>query len=81
MISNHRARLEWSTRPGLTIRVLSSTLSLPAQPLDHRLGAISSVGRALQSHCRGHWFEPSIAHHSILLIFKAIYLVIYLCKR
>ena len=26
-------------------------------------GAISSVGRALCSHRRGHWFESSIAHH------------------
>jgi hypothetical protein len=25
--------------------------------------AISSVGRALCSHRRGHWFESSIAHH------------------
>ncbi len=27
--------------------------------------AISSVGRALHSHCRGHWFETGIAHQLI----------------
>ncbi len=38
-----------------------STLSAPLR----KRRAISSVGRALQSHCRGHWFEPSIAHHPV----------------
>lgn len=36
-----------------------------------RLRAISSVGRALHSHCRGHWFETGIAHHFYSSVFRS----------
>ena len=42
------------------------------------LRAISSDGRALQSHCRGHWFDPSIAHHFFYASLRAhVYRVRY----
>src|SRR5579864_3853094 len=42
---------------------------LPCKKAAYRLPhpekwAVSSAGRALLSHGRGHWFEPSTAHHA-----------------
>src|SRR5579871_3199799 len=42
---------------------------LPCKKTAYRLRhpekwAVSSAGRALLSHGRGHWFEPSTAHHA-----------------
>ena len=48
--------------PSLTSRPASAY----TQPTP-KARAISSVGRALCSHRRGHWFESSIAHHSSFL--------------
>ena len=31
-------------------------------------GSLSSVGRALRSHRRGHWFESSSDHHVIVKV-------------
>ena len=42
--------------------------------------AISSVGRAPVLQTGGHWFEPSIAHHSLeilLIFFKGVIFEIY----
>ncbi len=38
--------------------------------LSHWTRAVSSVGRALPRHGRGHWFEPNTAHH-LLISFKS----------
>ena len=38
----------------------------------HSLRAVSSVGRALPRHGRGHWFKSSTAHHLPSLIFLGI---------
>ena len=45
-------RMMWPPTPGLQLA---------------KIRAISSVGRALHSHCRGHWFETGIAHHFLSL--------------
>ena len=34
--------------------------------------AVSSVGRALPRHGRGHWFEPNTAHHFLLRLHLGI---------
>ena len=48
----------------------------------YQKGAISSVGRALQSHCRGHWFKPSIAHQSLdNLFFSYIAFFLFLASK
>ena len=46
------------------------SLTLSHRSFVVRLGAVSGdwlSGRALASHARGHWFEPSIAHRNQII--------------
>ena len=57
------------TRKSLKIGLLQengkSILSRPQEDVfEDRYGQLAQLVRACDSHSQGHWFEPSIAHHS-----------------
>ena len=62
--------MEWPSGEATVCKTVH-TGSIPVSTSSHNggklviVGAISSVGRALPRHGRGHWFKSSIAHTGI----------------